>query len=490
MNTRREFLRNALMTGAGIGVAGLASRLSNSSSALAFPAFDFDDPWAEAEAILRRIKAPKFPQRDFSVTKFGAVGNGRQDCTEAFRKAIAACNRAGGGRVIVPEGEFVTGAIQLKSNVNLHVTKNATIKFDRDPKKYLPLVFTRWEGMELMNYSAFIYAFGQRNIGITGAGVIDGQADCDHWWPWKGRTGCGWRRGDPEQSKARKLLYEMVEKGTPVKDRVFGEGSYLRPNFIQPYRCENVLIEGVTLRHSPMWQLHPVLSSNVTIRGVNIEREAGATEQTGPNADGCDPESCRDVLIKDCTFNTGDDCIAIKSGRNDDGRRVPVPSENIVIQNCRMLDGHGGITVGSEISAGVRNVFAENCRLDSPNLNIAIRFKNNALRGGKLENFYFRNIEVGQVSDAAITADFNYEEGANGPHIPVLRHVVVDNLTSKKSRHALNLQGLDKAHVSDIKLSNCTFDNVANGSVVKYVDGLSFENVRVNGKLISEASGG
>ena len=483
MSSRREFLQNVLMSGAGLGVSGLIG-----SAALAFEPLPAGDPWIEAQGILRRIKAPIFPRRDFPITRFGAVGNGRADCTEAFARAVSACSRAGGGRVLVPEGEFLTGAIHLKSNVNLHVGKNATIRFDRDPMKYLPVVFTRWEGMELMNYSAFIYAFGQRNIAITGEGVIDGQADCDHWWPWKGRPGCGWKRGDPEQSKARKLLYDMVEKGTPVKERVFGEGSYLRPNFIQPYRCENVLIEGVTLRHSPMWQLHPVLCRNVTIRGVKIEREAGATEQTGPNADGCDPESCRDVLIRDCTFNTGDDCIAIKSGRNNDGRRVPIPSENIVIQNCQMRDGHGGITIGSEISAGVRNVFAENCQMNSPNLNIAIRFKNNALRGGQLENFYFRNIEVGQVSDAAVTADFNYEEGAKGPHIPTLRHLVVENLRSGKSRRALDLQGLDKAHLTDIQLSNCTFDGVAGDNVVKYVDGLSLRNVRVNGKFITSAS--
>jgi len=483
MSSRREFLQNVLISGAGLGVSGLIG-----SSAVALEPLLAEDPWIEARRILRRIKAPVFPRRDFSIARFGAVGNARTDCTEAFAKAISACSRAGGGRVLVPEGEFLTGAIHLKSNVNLHVSKNATIRFDRDPMKYLPVVFTRWEGMELMSYSAFIYAFGQRNIAITGEGVIDGQADCDHWWPWKGRPGCGWKRGDPEQTKARRLLYDMVEKGTPVKERVFGEGSYLRPNFIQPYRCDNVLIEGVTLRHSPMWQLHPVLCRNVTIRGVKIEREAGATEQTGPNADGCDPESCRDVLIRDCTFNTGDDCIAIKSGRNNDGRRVPIPSENIVIQNCQMRDGHGGITIGSEISAGVRNVFAENCQMDSPNLNIAIRFKNNALRGGQLENFYFRNIEVGQVSDAAVTADFNYEEGANGPHIPRLHHLVVENLRSGKSKRALDLRGLEKAHLTDIQLSNCTFDGVADGNLVKYVDGLSLRNVRVNGKLITSAS--
>jgi polygalacturonase len=484
MNNRREFLKSALVSGAGMSLAALTASAYGRASAPALLPPD-ENQWIEVNRILRRVRAPIFPRRDFAITRFGAIGDGRTDCTEAFSKAIAACNRAGGGRVIVPEGEFLTGAIHLRSNVNLYVTRNATIKFDRDPKKYLPVVFTRWEGMELMNYSPFIYAMGQTNVAISGQGVIDGQADCDHWWPWKGRPECGWRKGEPEQSKARKLLYDMVEKGTPVKERIFGDGAYLRPMFIQPYRCSNVLIEGVTLRHSPMWQIHPVLCTNVTIRGVRVEREANATDRTGPNADGCDPESCRDVLIKDCSFATGDDCIAIKAGRNNDGRRVGIPSENIVIQNCRMRDGHGGITVGSEISGGVRNVFAENCKLDSPNLNIAIRFKNNALRGGQLENFYFRNIDVGEVADATITVDFNYEEGANGPHIPRLRHLVVENLRSGKSKHALDLQGLSNAHVADVQLANCTFDNVADGSVIKYVDGLSMKNVRVNGKLVT-----
>ena len=192
-------------------------------------------------------------------------------------------------------------------------------------------------------------------------------------------------------------------------------------------------------------------------------------------------------MIKDCTFATGDDCIAIKAGRNNDGRRVGVPSENIIVQGCRMRDGHGGITIGSEISGGVRNVFAENCKLDSPNLNIAIRFKNNALRGGQLENFYFRNIEVGQVSDSTVTVDFNYEEGANGPHTPRLAHLVIDNLRSGKSKRALDLQGLAKAHVAGVQLSNCTFDNVTGENIVKYVDALRLNNVRINGKLMTNS---
>ena len=356
--------------------------------------------------ILARIKPPTFPKKDFNVTKYGAVAGGKTDCTEAFRKAIEACNKAGGGRVVVPKGEFLTGAIHLKSNVNLHVSKGATLKFSTDEDKY-PIVHTRWEGMELMNYSALIYAYEQENIAVTGEGTLDGQGDNEHWWPWNGRAQYGWKQGAPNQRLARARLYKMMDENVPVEQRVFGKGGYLRPNFIQPYKCKNVLIEGVKIVNSPMWEVHPVLCENVTVNKVSIASH-------GPNNDGCDPESCKDVLIKDCYFDTGDDCIAIKSGRNNDGRRIGVPTENIIVQGCMMKDGHGGITVGSEISGGVRNLFAENCKLDSPNLDHALRVKNNAQRGGLLENFYFRNITVGQVAHAVITIDFNYEEGAKG----------------------------------------------------------------------------
>jgi polygalacturonase len=487
MSNRRDFVKTVLAgSAAALLMRQLASGcpLDRTLSTTLFPDYAAADPWAQVPSILARIKPPVFSRRDFSIIRFGAVGNGKTDCTDAFHKAIAACSRAGGGRVVVPAGEFSTGAIHLKSNVNLHVVKGGTIKFSRDPRAYLPPVFTRWEGMELMNYSPFIYAFEQTNVAITGEGVIDGNADCEHWWPWKGRPQCGWKKGDPEQSKARALLSDYVAKATPVRARVFGEGSYLRPQFIQPYRCQNVLIEGVTLRQSPMWQIHPVLCTNVTIRGVRIERESDAGPQTGPNCDGCDPESCTDVLIEDCYFATGDDCIAIKSGRNDDGRRIAAPSQNIIIRGCQMEDGHGGITVGSEISGGVRNVFGMNCKLNSPRLDHGLRFKNNAMRGGLLENLFFRDITVGEVTHAGITVDFNYEEGANGKYTPVLRNLQVENLKTGKSRYAMDLQGFKEAPIINVRLENCTFDNTAEASILKNVQGLELRNVRVNGTLL------
>jgi polygalacturonase len=479
MSDRRDFIKNILAGGAG---ALLLSQLSNGGAlarALNPTHAADEDAWGRVPEILRRIKAPVFPRRDFEVTKYGGKGDGKFDNTEAFRKAIAACNKAGGGRVVVPAGTFLTGPIHLLSNVNLHVSEGATVKFVQDPKAYLPLVFSRWEGMELMNYSPFVYAFGQRNIAVTGAGTLDGNSDQEHWWPWKGQERHGWKKGTPHQAKARNALMEMVERGAPVAERVFGEGHYLRPQFVQPYRCTNVLIEGVRVINSPMWELNPVLCTNVIVRRVRIETH-------GPNNDGCDPESCKDVLIEDCLFDTGDDCIAVKSGRNADGRRLAVPSENIVIRGCRMKEGHGGITLGSEISGGVRNLYAENCTLDSPNLDHALRFKNNAVRGGLLENIFFRNITVGQVAHAVLTVDFNYEEGAKGKFTPVVRNLSVENLKSGKSRYALDVQGFSNAPVYDLRLKDCTFENVERPAIVKNVSGLKLENVKVNGSVVDK----
>jgi polygalacturonase len=461
-------------------VAAAGATLSFAATRGALANIPSDEAWARAADIAKKVRAPTFASRVFDITTFGAKADGTTLNTAAIASAIAECAKSGGGRVRVPAGVFLTGAIHLKSNVELHVSEGATLKFDTNPASY-PLVFTRWEGMELMNYSPLIYAYQEKNIGITGKGTLDGQGSEQNWWPWKGpwrgTTAYGWKQGMADQRPARKKLFDMAEAGVPVRDRVFGAGSMLRPPFIQPYLCENVLIADVRVRNSPFWNIHPVLCRNITLRGVDIHGH-------GPNNDGCDPESVDHMLIEDCSFDTGDDCIAVNSGRNADGRRLATPSQNILIRNCRMKEGHGGVVVGSQISGGARWVFAENCRMDSPDLWYAIRFKNNALRGGLLENFYYRDLDVGQVGRAAITCDFNYEEGANGPFIPQLRNVVVERLRVKNAVRVLDSQGLPQAPVNDITIRDSEFGGVTQPSIIKHTREVKLEKVRVNDQLV------
>jgi polygalacturonase len=396
--------------------------------------------WSQVPEILTRIAPPKFPAREFDVTRFGAVADGKTDASKAISQAIAACAEAGGGRVVIPAGDFLTGAIHLQSNVELHLATNAVLKFSTDPKAYLPAVFTRFEGTECYNFSPLIYALGQSNIAVTGGGTLDGQADESNWLAWK-------------NTSARKQLAKLAEDHVPVAQRQFGESDHLRPDFIEFNRCRNVLIEGVRIRRSPMWEIHPLLCTNVTVRGVDVLSH-------GANNDGCDPESCRDVLIEKCLFDTGDDCIAIKSGRNADGRRVGVPSENIIVRDCTMRDGHGGVTIGSEISGSCSNVFVENCTMSSSNLNCVLRLKSNAVRGGVLQNIFMRNVNVGLVKDSVLQIDFLYEEGAKGDFKPIARNVVMENITVAETPRVLNVRGFPAAEISGVRIYNSTFKQI------------------------------
>ncbi len=427
--------------------------------------------WDSVPAILARIKAPQFPAHDFAVTNYGAKGDGTTDCTAAIAQAIAAAHDAGGGRVVVSGGVFLTGAVHLKSNVNLHIAEGTTLKFSPDPAKFLPVVLTRFEGTECMNFSPLIYAFEQENIAVTGKGTLDGSASKETWWE-MAKRGATPNAQSGVGLKAQRELIEMGEKGVPVAQRVFGAGSTLRPNFIVPYRCKNILIEDVHIINSPMWEIAPELSSNITVRGVDIKSH-------GPNNDGCDPESCRDVLIENCTFDTGDDCIAIKSGKDADGRRINVPSENLIIRNCVMADGHGGVVLGSENSGGIRNVFAENCKMDSPNLQRALRLKTNAGRGGFLENVFMRNCEVGQVSDSILTIDLVYAGVTQGPFKPVVRNVLMENITSKRSPRVLWIVGIPNSTIENVRIANCTFQGVEGADVLAYTGDVSYRNVTV-----------
>jgi len=471
---RRAFITRTLsgvLSGCALGTLPGCSNFPTTTAAT--PA---TNDWAMAEQIRQQVNAPKFPDRTFDVRDFGAKADGQHDNSKAFAAAIAACNKAGGGKVLVTKGKYLCGAIHLLSNVNLHITKDATIAFITDPNAYLPAVFTRWEGMEIMGYSPLIYAFGQTNIAITGAGTVDGQANRTTWWPWKGSnfSSVNWGiAGVPTQEAARNKLMQDMENNVPVAQRIYAEGSYLRPVFIQPYNCTNVLIEGITITNAPFWLLNPVLCKNVTIDAVTFA-------SIGPNSDGCDPESCKNVVIKNCFFDTGDDCIAIKSGRNADGRRLNIPSENILISNCKMRNGHGGVVIGSEISGGVRNVFVEHCEMSSPELERGIRVKTNSVRGGLIENLFVRDVTIGEVQ-TAIVIDFDYEEGDAGKFTPTVRNIDIRNLMCQKAKQVSQVRGYERSPIQNLHLNNCHFNNVGSIGVLEELDNFAASNVTING---------
>ena len=433
------------------------------------------EPWTEMEKLRKRIVAPKFADRDFSITSYGAVGDGKTKNTEAFKKAIEACSKSGGGRVIVPSGTILTGAIYLESNVNLHMVDSAKILFSRDRNDY-PIVFTRWEGMELMNYSSFIYAYGEENIAITGNGILDGNANNENWWNWNGAPRYGWKAGMGKQTPARDSLHKLMHQETDPKTRVFGDGYYLRPNFIQQYNCKNVLMSDFKLINSPMWCINPVLCENVIVERVKVISH-------GPNNDGCDPEACKNVLIKDCYFDTGDDCIAIKSGRDEDGRRIGRPAENHIIEGCEMKDGHGGVVIGSEIAGGARNIYAINNTMDSPELDRVLRLKTSSSRGGIIENVFMKDTKVGTYKEAAVKFNMFYEKPGN--HIPTIRNIWVENLEVERGgEYGLLSAAYKSSPVQNVRMINVNIKGVKVPMKVDYIENLQFENVRINGELI------
>ena len=449
---------------------------------LLLPAVALADGWdTQYKQIEQSIRQPQFGDKVFNITKYGASVKATAAANQkAINKAIDACSKAGGGRVVVPKGTFNTGAITLKSKVNLHVEKGAVLQFVFQPELY-PIVPTRWEGLDCYNLQPCIYAYKQNDIAITGEGTIDGGGENSTWWKWCGAPRYGWKQGEVGQNMgARARLLKYAEDGVDMKERQFTAKDGLRPQLINTYDCDGVLIENVTLLRSPFWVIHPLLCKNVIVRGVHINND-------GPNGDGCDPESCDGVLIENCFFNTGDDCIAVKSGRNNDGRLWNKPSENIIIRNCEMQNGHGGVVIGSEISGGCRNLFAENCKMDSPDLDRVVRIKTNTCRGGIVENIYARNIEVGQCGESVLKINLDYEpkEICCRGFVPTVRNINIENITCNKSKYGVLIVALDSVtNVYDINVKNCRFNGVEKGNkITGKTRDVNFENLFINGSL-------
>ena len=446
---------------------------------------DFDKAFKESAKIEKQIKRTSFAKRTFYITDFGAKPhNEAEPCHEAINQAITACSLAGGGTVVVPKGTIFTGPITLKSNVNLHVSEGATLKFSTDQSLYFPGVITRWEGIDCYNARPLIYAYGETNIAITGKGTIDGQGSKEAWWPMCGAPRYGWKEGMVAQRNGgRERLLMYGETNTPIYKRIMTPEDGMRPQLINLYSCNTVLIEDVTLLNSPFWVIHPLFCESLIVRGVNIFNR-------GPNGDGCDPESCKNVLIENCVFDTGDDCIAIKSGRNNDGRKWNIPSENIIVRGCQMKNGHGGVVIGSEISGGYRNLFVENCEMDSPELDRVIRIKTSTCRGGVIENVFVRNVTVGQCREAVLRINLQYEnrENCQRGFTPTVRNVHLKNVTCQKSQLGVLIIGLeDPSLVNNISVEDSHFNNVAkDGNDIKSAKDVTFKNLYINGRLVSE----
>ena len=448
--------------------------------------------WDEAQykQIEQSIRVPQFADKAYVITKYGAkTTNTAAQNQKAIQKAIDLCSKKGGGRVIVPAGQkFLTGAITLKNGVNLHVEEGAILEFAFEPELY-PIVETSWEGLECFNLSPCIYAFGAKDIAITGKGTIDGGGSNDTWWPWNGNARFGWKEGMISQrggSRARLLkngedgIPMYNEKGERSPERVFGPKDGLRPQLVSFNKCEGILLEDITLLRSPFWVIHPLHSTDITVRRVKMIND-------GPNGDGCDPECCDRVLIEDCFFNTGDDCIAIKSGRNRDGRERNMPSKNIIIRNCEMKNGHGGVVIGSEISGGCQNVYAHDCVMDSPELERVLRIKTNSCRGGIIENINMRNVKVGVCKESVLKINLDYEhnEICCRGFYPTVRNVYMENVTSEKSKYGVQIIGLEEdTYVYDINVKNCKFNGVKDGNFMSgKTRNVNFDNLFINGSL-------
>lgn len=410
-----------------------------------------------APFTMPQLQRPLIPQRVFRIRDYGAIEGGAEINTSAFQKAIEACASNGGGRVVVPAGRWLTGPIHLQSRIELHLEEGAEVIFSDDPQLYLPPVFVRNGGVEIYNYSPLIYARDCENIAITGPGRLNGNAKA--WWAW--------------QKLETKESYRMGASGVPVERRVFGTPeAAIRPSFIGLVSCKNVLLEGFAIGSGPNWTVHPIYCENVIIRGLNIDTH-------GPNNDGIDPDSCRNVLVENCTFNTGDDCLVLKSGYNEDGRRVGRPTENVVMRHCTAKGGHGGLVIGSEMSGDVRNVFVHDCDFDGTDH--AVRIKSRIDRGGVVENVWVQSIRAKGMQRDVIIMNMDYAADRQDPIAtkpPLFQRIYLKDITGDGAPVGIVISGLEASPIQDVYVENMTI-TAKKGIVVKNARDLAFDRIRV-----------
>ncbi|MDR0413417.1 MAG: glycoside hydrolase family 28 protein [Dysgonamonadaceae bacterium] len=421
--------------------------------------------------LLEQISEPVFPEKRYDVRDFGAVGDGNTDSRGAINRAITQCSNEGGGQVIVPAGKyFSAGPVVLKSRVDLHLDAGCELVFSPRPEDYLPAVLTVWEGTELFNYSPLVYAYQVSDVALTGKGTLNGNAS---------KAFARWR---PQGSEIQDQLRQMGIDGVPVKDRYWGTESNLPPSMVQFFGCNRVLVEGVTIIDSPYWVIHPVFCNSVTVRGVEIN-------SYNLNNDGCDPEYSTNVLIEDCIFRVGDDAIAIKAGRDNDAWRIGQPTRNIVIRRCLFNSLCNGLCIGSEMAAGVENVFMENIRIQ--NCLSGIYFKSNLDRGGFIRHVDIRNVECDSVRSAFIRFETNYHGGRGGFHPTLFEDFHIENIRGNVSGECgFYAVGIENYPLKNIALENVTLKQANEDYILKNVENITFDNVVINGKTMSRHPAG
>lgn len=409
----------------------------------------------------------------YNVKDYGATGDGNTKDTEAIRKAIATAAQAGGGTIYFPAGQYLTGSIHLQSHITLNLDAGAVLKFSQDFDDYLPMVKSRWEGTECTNFSPPIYAYQAENIAIVGRGLIDGQGKA--WWDYLREARSAARKDKAEAPSKWSKLFAESNPDAPTKARWEAMGNFLRPPMVQFFDCRNVRIEGVALQNPPFWTINPVYCDNVTVTGISIKNPGDS-----PNTDGVNPDSCRNVHISNCHISVGDDCITIKSGRDEQGRRIGRPCENITVTNCTMLDGHGGVVIGSEMSGGVRKVVISNCIFDGTER--GIRIKTTRGRGGIIDDIRVSNIVMSRINRTPFDLNMFYEKSAAEPvseRTPVLRNLHFSDITVRGAPAAGYILGLDEMPVEDVTFTNITVD-AEKGFSCSNARNLGFYHVRIN----------
>ncbi len=470
----------------------LFSAIAFSAIAFSASAADYSHHYTDLPVKINQVKAFATPEYTVSIIDFGGIGNGITLNTEAFKKAIEHLASKGGGHLIVPEGIWYTGPIELDHNIDLHLNRGALILFSENLDDY-PICKSFWEGLATYRAKSPISARGKNNISITGEGTINGNGQCwrpvkkskmtDGQWKKLQERGVVNEKGDqwfPNEVicyyTEHKEILDKVNQGDDEALRAAHD--FLRPVLVSLVDCKNVMLQGVTFENSPAWNVHPLMCENLIIDGVNIRNP-----WYGQNGDGIDIESCTNVLLVNSSFDVGDDAICMKSGLNKYGRDRGIPSSHVLVDGCTVYHGHGGFVIGSEMSGGCKDIVAKNCVFIGTD--VGLRFKSTRGRGGVVENIYVEKIKMTDIPGDALTFDLYYgiKPGAPVPPVseetPSFRNIFIKDVTCRSAGRAAHFNGLPEMPMKNVVIENSHF-RADQGFNLNNIDGLTMTNVTVD----------